>query len=108
MMHMALDIATLLGGISALWFLYDKRVVMIGWFRFSVGNSLNPLSLPDEEFMFLDEKSSLLLSGSYSPVSDHEERLCRSLVNLKALKIVGNRQYKLTSLSRRMLRAKYA
>lgn len=107
-MHMALEVATLLGGISALWFLYDKRIVITGWFRVSVGNSLNPLSLPDEEFMFLDDKSSLLLRGAYSPVSDYEEGLCRSLVNLKALKSVGNRQYKLTSLSRRMLKAKYA
>ncbi len=69
----------------------------------SVSDSINPLSLSDEEFMFFDEKSSHLLNRPYLPISDSEERLCKSLVNLKILKLVGSNMYKLTYLGKKML-----
>lgn len=67
-----LNIATLLSGITAIWFLYEKRLTIINWFRVTIGSSINPLSLPDEEFIFIDEKSSQLLIGPYLPVSENE------------------------------------
>jgi hypothetical protein len=107
-MQMMLDAATLLGGITAIWFLYEKRLTIVSWFKISIGSSINPLSLPDEEFTFIDEKSSNLLNGSYLPVAEKEEYLCKSLVNLKLLKQVGRDKYKLTYIGKKMLSRKNA
>lgn len=108
LMKTILDICTLLGGIAAVWLLYDKRIVICGWFRISFTKSINPLSLPDEEFNFLFEKSGLLQSGSYLPVSANEEQLCKSLVNLKVLKTANRKMYKLSYLGKKMLPQKSA
>ncbi len=107
-MQVILNIATLLGGITAVWFLYEKRLIIFGWFRISFIKSINPLSLPDEEFTFLFEKARLLQDGPYLPVSVNEERLCKSLVNLKVLKAASSNMYKLSCLGKKMLPEKVA
>lgn len=103
-----LNIATLLGGITAVWFLYEKRLIIFGWVRISFIKSINPLSLPDEEFTFVFENISLLQNGSYLPISINEERLCKSLVNLKILKAASGNMYKLSYLGKKMLPEKGA
>ncbi|WP_462167601.1 hypothetical protein [Pseudoalteromonas sp. GB43] len=95
-MDTILNIATLLGGITALWFLYDKRVIIFNWFRLFTTKSVNPLSLPDQEFEFIFNKAEFFANSEYLPVTPEEDELCKSLVNHGVLK-EKNGTYKLTN-----------
>lgn len=101
-----LDIATLLGGLTALWFLYDKRVVISNWFKLWSRKSVNPLSLPDQEFEFIFSRAESFAGGKYLPVNAEENEFCRSLANLGVLK-EKNGTYRLTGPGRRMIAGRY-
>lgn len=107
-MHVVLVVSTVLGGLSALWFLYDKRYTIASWFDFSAGDFINPLSLPDEEFSFLSNRLHQLLKGTYLPVNSVEENLCRSLANLGILKNIGGNKFKVTGAGKKILSENHA
>ena len=100
------NVATLLGGVAAVWLLYDKRLTIANWFKISFADSVNPLSLPDEEFLFINQRSGQLLRGPYLPEDSEEEYLCKSLVNLGLLKRANRNKFKLTSSGKKFLLAK--
>ena len=66
-MQTVLNIATLLGGFTALWFLYGKRVIVLNWLKLYTKTSVNPLALPDQEFEFIFKKSGFFTGGKYLP-----------------------------------------
>jgi hypothetical protein len=101
-MQMILNIATLLGGLTALWFFYDKRVTILNWFRLCTRASVNPLSLPDNEFEFIFDKANFFINTLYSPVNSQEKELCLSLTNHGVLRDI-NGAFKLTGPGKRML-----
>ena len=101
-MQFILNTATLLGGLTALWFLYDKRVVISNWFKLCTRNSVNPLSLPDKEFDFLFNKAEFFMAGEYLPVDTEEKELSLSLVNHGVLR-ERNGGFKLTGPGKRVL-----
>jgi hypothetical protein len=79
---MLLEICTILGGIAAIWFFWDKIPIAIRGFKyFRKNNDISILSLPDEEFILLDKLSKSNFKGSYQPISVEERQLCNSLVN---------------------------
>lgn len=84
-----LDIATLLGGLTALWFLYDKRSIILAWLKSTKRKPLNPLSLPDGPFEFICNNADLLKNGFYTPVNAREKELCLILVNQGVLRDKG-------------------
>lgn len=98
-----LDVATLLGGITALWFFYDKRAIILNWFnwfRLYRRNYVNPLALPDEDFEFFS-KAAFFPGSEYLPVNVKEKELCISLTNHGVLK-ESNGTFKLTRQGKRM------
>lgn len=48
----ALNLATFLGGASAMWFLWDKRKTISAWVKIKSNRHVNLLSLSDDEFLF--------------------------------------------------------
>ena len=101
-MQTLLVISTLLGGATALWFLWDKRFVIAAWFKIKARGGVNLLSLGDEEFTFLSSISDALLAHSYLPVNSAEEEICKSLVNSGVLAKRGSK-FRLTRAGRRAL-----
>lgn len=101
-MQIILSIATLLGGLTALWFLYDKRVIISNWLKLCTKKSVNPLSLPDKEFEFVFNKSEFFVKGEYLPINAEEKELCLSLANHGVLKS-KNGAFRLTGPGKRML-----
>ena len=101
-METLLNVATLLGGLAALWFLYDKRVIILNWFKLCTRKSLNPLALPDEEFEFIFSKADFFAGGNYIPINAEEKELCLSLTNHGVLKERSG-AFKLTGPGKRML-----
>lgn len=97
-----LDIATLLGGITALWFLYGKRSILFSWLNGSKREPLNPLSLPDVSFEFICNNAALLKNGFYAPVDAHEKELCLIQVNHGVLRNKGG-TFNLTQSGKAML-----
>lgn len=102
-MEWILGFATILGGISAIWFLYDKRHVVSACFKLRVSTSVNPLEIPDKDFEFLVANREALLSAPYLPVDENEEAACRSLVNNGVL-VKRKEKYRLSSAGRRALK----
>ena len=70
-----------------MWFLYDKRVIIFNWFKLYTSKSMNPLSLPDQEFEFIFNKAAYFVRGEYLPVNADERAFCFSLTNHGVLKI---------------------
>ena len=104
-MEWILSIATLLGGISAIWFLYDKRHVISACFKLRVSASVNPLEIPDNDFEFLTAKRKALLMAAYLPIDENEEATCRSLVNNGVL-VKKAHKYRLSSAGKQILKSK--
>lgn len=96
-----LNIATILGGITSLWFLWDKRRIILACVKIKYSNRINPLSLGDDEFLFFIENRKLMLNSRYLPKNDNEEEICKSLTNVGVLSKRGG-FYKLTSAGRAM------
>ena len=107
-MNVFLAVCTVLGGISAVWFLYEKRTAIVGWFKRSPQSGINPLSLPDEEFMFLHRPRENFLSGPYLPTSQEEQVLCKSLTNSGVLKPARRNMFALTRHGKKLLRSENA
>lgn len=106
-MQTVLNIATLLGGFTALWFLYDKRVIVLNWFKLYTRTSVNPLALPDQEFEFIFNKSEFFTRGQYLPVNAEEREFCMSLTNHGVLREKGG-AFRLTGPGKRMLAGRSA
>lgn len=104
-MEWILSIATILGGISAIWFLYDKRHAISACFKLRVSASVNPLGIPDKDFDFLAAKREALLTAAYLPIDASEEATCRSLVNNGVL-VKQIKKYRLSSAGRQILKSK--
>lgn len=104
-MEWILSIATILGGISAIWFLFDKRNVISAWFKLRISaSSINPLGLSDDEFLFFHAKINIFLSRAYFPIDAQEEATCRSLVN-QGVFTKNWGKYRLSSAGRKLLYA---
>lgn len=101
-MQIIFNIATILGGLTALWFLYDRRVIIFNWFKIWSSKSVNSLSLPDDEFEFIFDRAKLFIEDNYSPLNTKERELCLSLKNHGVLKD-RNGGFKLTGPGKRML-----
>jgi len=97
-MEIMLKIFTILGGLSAIWFFWDKISIYWGSFLkiFTKSEGISPLSLPDDEFMFIDKISKINFKGSYQPTSEKEVQLCSSLVNHGVFLKQPDSSYKLT------------
>lgn len=104
MLVIFLNCATLLGGVSAMWFLWDKRKTILAWVKIKSNKHVNPLSLSDDEFVFFDSIRGSMLRLRYLPKDQNEDSICRSLVNAGVLAKRGE-FYVLTSAGRAMARA---
>ncbi|WP_041416005.1 hypothetical protein [Shewanella halifaxensis] len=61
-MELILGIATLLGGITAIWFFYDKRHVIAAWFKLnkSHDSARSIFDVSDEDFGFISNNLDTL------------------------------------------------
>ena len=100
----ALNIATLLGGITAIWFLWDKRKTMLAWIKIKSSNHINPLSMNDKDFLFFNKNRKFMLTTKYFPKTLNEEVICKSLTNVGIFTTRG-KFYVLTSAGRARARA---
>jgi hypothetical protein len=87
-----LEGATILGGISAAWFIWEKLSPRWSGLRSSKHESV--LNLPDQEFEMLNKILGHRNLKSYQPTSDSKRILCDSLVNYDVLKRLRNSTYK--------------
>ena len=104
MLIIILNCATLLGGVSAIWFLWEKRKTILAWVKIKSNKHINPLSLSDDEFLFFHSIRNAMLTSQYLPTDQNEESTCKSLVNAGILAKRGE-FYVLTSAGRAMARA---
>ncbi|WP_141123977.1 hypothetical protein [Pseudomonas borbori] len=80
-MEVIITIATLLGGLSALWFFWDKvKSIFIRIFS-NRTDPENILAISDDEFAMLEKILKSKAKKSYLPISDSELSLCKALVN---------------------------
>jgi len=68
-----------------------------------LGERVNPLALPDEDFMFLHNRFLASSGRSYYPTTGEEVQNCKSLCNSGVLRHVGD-GYKLTWANRHMVK----
>lgn len=80
-MEVVITIATLLGGLSALWFFWDKVKSKILAIFSNMADPENILAISDDEFLMLEKILKSKAKKSYLPVSDSEISLCKGLVN---------------------------
>ncbi len=104
MMQPLLSIATLLGGLAALWFFWDRRRVISAWLKIRTRDGINPLSLGDDDFVFLSSKSVVFLITPYLPINSDEEEKCKSLTNTPRVLIKRGKHYRLSNAGRLILR----
>lgn len=101
-MDIILAVCTTLGGLSAIWFFWDKISIHSSALisLLSVNNKkekpeLHKLS--DSEFMFFDGLTKLnIIRNNYLPISEKDLQLCNSLVNHGFLLKKKDSSYKLT------------
>jgi hypothetical protein len=103
-LDLVLIIATLLGGITAIWFLYDKSTSILAWFKLSENNVSDPtiLSISDNDFGFLESNLKLLTGVGYVPKNNSETEACISLLNQRILKKSSSDKFKLTRVGKKM------
>lgn len=102
-MQTIISYIALLSDVTAILSYIERRKIKTNLLNIIFVGSINPLSLPDEEFTFFHAKERQWLDGSYLPVSFVEERLCKSLINLHLLKQANNSKYKLSGLGKKVL-----
>lgn len=102
-MQFLLTVSTLLGGVTAIWFFWDKRGVIRVWFTIRTRDAINPLSLADDDFVFLSSKSDAFLRAPYLPANPIEEEMCKSLTNSGVLTKRGN-YYRLSRAGKLILK----
>ena len=104
-MEIILAICTILGGLSSVWFFRDKIAIYRGSFlkNFRTDKKIAPLSLPDDEFMFIYKVSKLNFKGNYQPTSAKEIELCNSLVNHGVFYKQSDSSYKLTIVGKNLI-----
>ena len=97
-MEITLAICTILGGLASVWFFWDKFAIY--WDRFlnlfRKNGKTSSLSLPDDEFIFIDKISKIKFKGNYQPTSERELQLCNSLVNYGVFSKQSDSSYKPT------------
>lgn len=104
-MELVLQIATFLGGITALWFFYDKRHVIKACFKLNKNNdsARSILEVSDENFGFIDSNLKSLTKTGHVPINKLEKETCISLSNQGILHHSFFGKYKLTSIGKRMI-----
>lgn len=104
-MDLILTIATLLGGLTAIWFLFDKRYVIKSWFKLSDGKGSvrSILEISDEAFLFIDSNLNSLAKSGHEPVNESEKEACKSLLNQGLLEKSFGGKYKLSSIGKKMI-----
>jgi hypothetical protein len=98
-MDYVLAIATLLGGFTALWFIYDKRQTILSKFHIKKAKAPTLKDLNDEEFVMLDKILSIR-KMTYLVTDDSEIHLCNSLVNKGYLSYLQPKEYALTKYAK--------
>ena len=104
-MEMVLAICTILGGLSAVLFFWEK--IANHWKHFInlfiKHHEISPLSLSDDEFMFINRISKINFKGSYHPTSEEEVQFCNSLVNQGVFLKQSDSSYKPTKEGKKFL-----
>ncbi len=77
-MEFLLELATLVGGITALWFIYEKRHLIMLFIRFRKKEFSSPHELPISLYEMLD-KIKKTKQIWYQPITKEEVKLCKSL-----------------------------
>jgi hypothetical protein len=105
-MENILEICTILGGISAGWFLLDKAAIYQEGYLNSFRNNgeISLLSLPDDAFMFIDEISKINFKGNYQPTSALDLNLCKTLVNYGVFSKQSDSSYKPTREGKKLIK----
>lgn len=105
-MEIILLIGTILGGLAAISFFWDKLAIHWKNFRNSFGKNgdISTLSLPDDEFMFIDKISKIKFKGNYQPTSERELQLCNSLVNYGVFSKQSDSSYKWTRKGKKLFK----
>lgn len=105
-MKTILAISTVLGGLAAIWFFWDKITVRLG----KTIHKLRPqetlesyLELPDDEFMFLDKISKLPTKNKFFPTSSEEIHLYNSLANYGLFEKQADSSFKPTKKGKKLL-----
>ena len=86
-MELILIIATLLGGVAAIWFFFDKTKETINSF-FLKSKSAIPESIfdiSDENFSFIDRNLETLSGSGHVPINSTDSERCIALKNLGIL-----------------------
>ncbi|MDO6545709.1 hypothetical protein [Pseudoalteromonas carrageenovora] len=104
-MELILQIATLLGGITAIWFFYDKRHVVSAWFKLKKSHDSvrSIFEVSDEDFRFIDANLDTLNKTGYIPIYESEKETCKSLSNQGILHRTFRGKYKFTSVGKSMI-----
>lgn len=104
-LELILKIATLLGGITAIWFFYDKRYVVRAWFKLKKCNdsARSILEVSDRDFEFINTNLDPLTKMGHVPISESENETCKSLSNQGILHRTFRGKYKLTCVGKSMI-----
>jgi len=104
-LELILQIATLLGGITAVWFFYDKRHVIAAWFKLnkSHDSARSILDVSDDDFGCIDTNLDTLSKAGHIPINELEKETCISLFNQGILHRSFQGKYKLTSIGKGMI-----
>lgn len=104
-LDLVLIIATLLGGFTAIWFLYDKSTSILEWFKLRRNDISGPtiLSISDCDFGFLESNLKMLTGVGYVPKNNSEKEACISLLNQRVLKSSSSDKFKLTRIGKKMV-----
>ena len=102
---MVLEICTISGGLASVSYFWDKSYFYRKGSLSSFRNieDMSSLSLPDDEFMFIDKISKVKFKGNYQPTSEREFHLCNSLVNYGVFSKHIDSSYKPTREGKRLL-----
>jgi hypothetical protein len=104
-LDLILKIATLLGGFTAVWFLFDKRHVIAAWFKLNKrhDSARSILEVSDENFGFISSNLDTLTKAGHLPINELEKETCISLANQGILHKSFRGKYKLTSIGKGMI-----
>ncbi len=93
---MLLEVCTVLGGLSAIWFFFDKIQIFLnkhGFQKLCSTKSTSILALSDEEFMLIDKLLKFPYSKEYLSSSPEEKNTFNSLVNLGYFSLSNKNSY---------------
>ncbi len=98
---------TVISGLAAIWYFWDKIKIHCGKiaFKFTSRTTTDSyLDLPDNEFMFLEKISKLPTKNKFLPTSPEEAHLYNSLANYGLFKKQADSSFKPTKKGKMLLR----